>query len=53
MAILVILSIAIVHRLMIKEEIHLLAMHASNDDEYKNQIGRYFPHFVKSKSGGN
>jgi len=42
---LLILLIALVHLLVIKEEKHLMAIHGKDYEKYKNSTGRYIPVF--------
>ncbi len=47
MTVLVIVTIAVYHRMVLKEESYLLTTHGNKYEEYKNRTGRYFPCFFK------
>jgi protein-S-isoprenylcysteine O-methyltransferase Ste14 len=48
--ILVLATVALFHRMVLKEEIHLYSMHGTEYEKYKKQTGRYFPMICKKKS---
>ncbi len=47
MIVLVIATIAIFHRIVLKEEAYLLTTHGKEYEEYKNTTGRYIRRFLK------
>jgi len=47
MAVLVIATVAIFHRMVLKEEAYLLTIHGNEYEKYKNTTGRYIPRCVK------
>ena len=48
--ILVLATVALFHRMVLKEEMHLYYMHGKEYEKYKKQTGRYFPMICKKKS---
>jgi protein-S-isoprenylcysteine O-methyltransferase Ste14 len=48
--ILVFATVALFHRMVLKEEMHLYSMHGKEYEKYKKQTGRYFPMICKKKS---
>ena len=51
MIVLIIINIVIFHRMVIKEETHLLKIHGAQYEQYKKETGRYVPRFSKRHSG--
>jgi len=53
MTVLVIATLIIFHRMVIKEEAYLLTIHGKEYEKYKNKTGRYVPRFVKGNTNNN
>lgn len=49
MILLIILTIAVFHLLVLKEETHLMTIHGKEYEKYKKTTGRYLPLFLRSK----
>jgi len=47
MTVLVLATVLIFHRMVLKEEAHLLTIHGKEYEKYKNTTGRYIPRFEK------
>jgi protein-S-isoprenylcysteine O-methyltransferase Ste14 len=50
MVVLIAISIAIFHRMVLKEETHLLKIHGTQYEKYKEATGRYIPRFSQKQS---
>ena len=48
--ILILATMALFHRMVLKEEIHLHSMHGKEYEKYKKQTGRYLPMMSKKKA---
>lgn len=48
MIVLIIITTAVFHRMVLKEESYLLMIHGEKYQAYKNRTGRYFPHIFKN-----
>ena len=51
MLILIAISISIFHRMVLKEERHLLNIHGTKYKQYSEVTGRYFPRYIKKNVG--
>ena len=47
---LVLATVTLFHRMVLKEEMHLYSMHGKEYEKYKNQTGRYLPMMSKKKA---
>jgi len=47
---LVLATVTLFHRMVLKEEMHLYSMHGKEYEKYKNQTGRYLPMMSKKES---
>jgi len=47
---LVLATVALFHRMVLKEEMHLYSMHGKEYEKYKKQTGRYLPMMSKKKA---
>lgn len=50
MVVLIAITIAIFHRMVLKEEAYLSAIHGKQYDKYKEVTGRYIPRYIKSNT---
>ena len=48
LVVLIIVTIAVYHRMVLKEESYLLSIHGEKYKSYKRRTGRYFPHIFKN-----
>ena len=48
MIVLVIITVAVFHQMVLKEESYLLLIHRKKYETYKRRTGRYFPHIFKN-----